>query len=42
MGDQGERARLTELALDYDLEASALLLLKQATAAYRRARPDAV
>lgn len=42
MGDQGDRARLAELALDYDLEASALLLLKQATEAYRRARPAAV
>jgi hypothetical protein len=40
MGDQGERARLTELALDYDLEASALLLLKQAAEAYRRVRPE--
>jgi hypothetical protein len=42
MGDQGERARLTELALDYDLEASALLLLKQAAEAYRKVRPQAV
>ena len=41
MGDHGDRARLAELALDYDLEASALLLLKQATEAYRRARPAA-
>lgn len=31
--------RLGELTLDYDLEASALLLLKQATETYRRARP---
>lgn len=31
---------LAELALDYDLEASALLLLKQATEAYRKARPQ--
>lgn len=42
MGDHGDRAQLAELALDYDLEASALLLLKQATEAYRRARPEAV
>ncbi len=43
IGERGDRssARLAELALDYDLEASALLLLKQATDAYRRARPDA-
>lgn len=34
-------ARLGELALDYDLEASALLQLKQATDAYRRVRPQA-
>ena len=39
MGDQGDRARLAELTVDYDLEASALLLLKQAADAYRRARP---
>ena len=31
--------RLGELTLDYDLEASALLLLKQATETYRKARP---
>ena len=36
-GDQ--RTQFAELALDYDLEASALLLLKQATDAYRKARP---
>lgn len=43
IGENGDRssARLTELALDYDLEASALLLLKQATESYRKARPDA-
>lgn len=43
IGERGDRssARLAELALDYDLEASALLQLKQATDAYRRARPDA-
>jgi hypothetical protein len=40
MVDKGERTQLAELALDYDLEASALLLLKQATEAYRKARPD--
>lgn len=39
MAEQRDQARLTELALDYDLEASALLLLKQATEAYRKARP---
>lgn len=40
MGDAGGHAtRLAELAVDYDLEASALLLLKQATEAYRRVRP---
>jgi hypothetical protein len=33
--------RLGELTLDYDLEASALLLLKQATDGYRRVRPQA-
>jgi len=31
--------RLAELTLDYDLEASALLALKQATEAYRKVRP---
>ena len=43
IGDRGDHssARLTELALDYDLEASALLLLKQATDTYRKARPEA-
>lgn len=40
-GERGERERFSELALDYDLEASALLLLKQATEAYRKVRPDA-
>jgi hypothetical protein len=41
MGERGDHssARLAELALDYDLEASALLLLRQATDAYRKARP---
>jgi len=33
--------RLGELALDYDLEASALLALKQAADAYRKVRPSA-
>jgi hypothetical protein len=37
--EHGVRTQLTELALDYDLEASALLLLKQATETYRKARP---
>ena len=40
MAEQRDQARLAELALDYDLEASALLLLKQATEAYRKARPE--
>jgi hypothetical protein len=31
--ERGDRSQLAELALDYDLEASALLLLKQATEA---------
>jgi hypothetical protein len=38
--ERGDRSQLAELALDYDLEASALLLLKQATEAYRKARPE--
>jgi hypothetical protein len=33
--------KLGELALEYDLEASALLLLQQAADAYRKARPEA-
>jgi hypothetical protein len=33
--------RFAELTLDYDLEASALLLLKHATASYTRIRPQA-
>jgi hypothetical protein len=41
IAEQHDAARLAELALDYDLEASALLLLRQATEAYRKARPDA-
>lgn len=43
IGEHGDRssARLAELALGYDLEASALLLLKQAVDAYRKARPGA-
>lgn len=41
-GGSGERTAFSELALDYDLEASALLLLKQATEAYHKARPDVV
>jgi hypothetical protein len=32
--------RFAELTLDYDLEASALLALKQATEAYRKVRPQ--
>lgn len=34
-------AELGELALEYDLEASALLALQHAVAAYRKAAPDA-
>ena len=34
-------AKLGELALDYDLEASAVLALKQAIQDYRKCRPDA-
>lgn len=43
ISDHGDHssARLTELALDYDLEASALLSLKHATERYRKARPEA-
>ncbi|GJG86994.1 hypothetical protein tb265_21750 [Gemmatimonadetes bacterium T265] len=43
IGEHGDRssARLAELALDYDLEASALLLLKQGIETYRKARPNA-
>ena len=33
--------RLGELAMDYDLEASALLFLRQATSGYTRIRPQA-
>jgi hypothetical protein len=40
VGEHRDPSRLAELALDYDLEASALLLLKQATEAYRKARPQ--
>jgi hypothetical protein len=42
IAEQHDPARLAELALDYDLEASALLLLKQATEAYRKVRPKFV
>ena len=42
IADTGEHStRLAEIAVDYDLEASALLLLKQATETYRKTRPDA-
>lgn len=43
IGERGDRssARLAELALDYDLEASALLLLKQGVETYRKTRPGA-
>jgi hypothetical protein len=33
--------RLAELAVDYDLEASALLFVRQATSSYTRVRPQA-
>jgi hypothetical protein len=40
--DGGEHStRLAAIALDYDLDASALLLLKQATDVYGRTRPEA-
>jgi len=42
IGERTDRTQFSELALDYDLEASALLLLKQATEAYRKARPSVV
>jgi hypothetical protein len=42
IADTGEHStRLAEIALDYDLEASALLLLRQATENYRKTRPEA-
>ena len=43
IGEGGDHctARLAEIALDYDLEASALLLLRQATERYGRVRPAA-
>jgi hypothetical protein len=42
IGDGGDHstARLGELTLDYDLEASALLALRQATDVYRKVRPS--
>ena len=40
--DSGEHStRLAEIAVDFDLEASALLLLRQATEHYKRTRPQA-
>ena len=36
----GDSARFAELAVDYDLEASALLALRQAAEAYRKCRPE--
>jgi hypothetical protein len=42
IADTGEHSnRLAEIAVDYDLEASALLLLKQATESYKNTRPQA-
>ena len=38
---QHDSQMLGELSVEYDLEASALLMLKQATESYRKARPDA-
>lgn len=42
IGENGDHSaeRLAEIALDYDLEASALMLLKQAVDAYRKVRPN--
>ena len=40
--DDHSTARLGELALDYDLYASALLALRHATESYKKARPEAV
>jgi hypothetical protein len=37
--NHGDAARFAELAVDYDLEASALLALKHAAEAYRKCRP---
>ena len=37
--NHGDQARFAELAVDYDLEASALLALKHAAEAYRKVRP---
>jgi len=38
--NHGDAARFAELAVDYDLEASALLALKQAAEQYRKVRPE--
>ena len=38
---QHDQQMLGELALEYDLEASALLMLQQAIEAYRKVRPEA-
>lgn len=38
---QHDRERLGELHTEYELEASALLALRQATEAYKQSRPDA-
>ena len=38
---QHDMAMLGELALEFDLEASALMMLQQAIDAYRKARPEA-
>ena len=39
--NHGDAARFAELAVDFDLEASALLALKQAAEGYRKVRPGA-
>lgn len=41
-GGKHSRERLSELAMEYELERSALMALKQAVAALRAIRPDAV
>ena len=40
--DAPDAGRFGELALDFELEASALLALRQATDAYRQVRPEAM
>jgi len=40
--ESSDAGRFGELALDFELEASALLALRQATESYRQVRPEAV